>query len=88
MKVYIRWFVNENNDVMIVEEMKKVFELYGGLRGCCVVVVEIDLFKDFYEVNKILDISLLYNFKFEDSGIWVWKVYNIGEGKFFKYKNL
>lgn len=54
---------------MIVEEMKKVFELYGGLRGCCVVVVEIDLFKDFYEVNKILDISLLYNFKFEDSGI-------------------
>ena len=31
---------------------------------------------------------LLYNFKFEDSGIRVWKAYNIGEAKLLKYKNL
>ena len=31
---------------------------------------------------------MLYNFKFEDSGIRVWKAYSIGEGKLRKYKNL
>ena len=31
---------------------------------------------------------LLYNFKFEDSGVRVWKAYNIGEAKLLKYKNL
>ena len=41
-----------------------------------------------YLSNKIPDISLLYNFKFGDSGIRVWKAYNIGEGKLLKYKNL
>lgn len=88
MKAHIRRFVNENNDVTTAEEMKKALESHGGLRGCRVAVVEIDPSKDLHEANKIPDISLLYNFKFEDSGIRVWKAYNIGEGKLLKYKNL
>ncbi|CAH3162685.1 unnamed protein product [Pocillopora meandrina] len=53
--------------------MKKALESHGGLRGCRVAVVEIDPSKDLHEANKIPDISLLYNFKFEDSGKRVWK---------------
>ena len=68
--------------------MKKALESHGGLRGCRVAVVEIDPSKDRHEAIKIPDISLLYNFKFEDSEIRVWKAYNIGEGKLLKYKNL
>ena len=68
--------------------MKKALESHGGLRGCRVAVVEVDPSKDFHEANKIPDISLLYNFKFEDSGIRVWKAYNIGEGELLKYENL
>ena len=68
--------------------MKKALESHGGLRGCCVAVVEIDPSKDLDEANKIPDISLLYNFKFKDSEIQVWKAYNIGEGKLLKYKDL
>ena len=71
MKAHIRRFVNENNDVATAEEMKKALESHGGLRGCRVAVVEIDPAKDLHEANKIPDISLLYNFKFEDSGIRV-----------------
>ena len=56
-------------------------------RGWRVAVVEIDTSKDLHEANKIPDISLLYNFKFEDSGTRVWKAYNIGEGKLLKYLN-
>ena len=88
MKAHIRRFVNENNDVTTAEEMKKALESHGGLRGCHVAVVEIDPSKDLHEANKIPDISLLYNFKFNDSGIRVWKAYNIGEGKLVEYKNL
>ena len=61
MKAHIIRFVNENNEVTTAEEMKKALESHGGLRGCRV------------EANKIPDISLLYNFKFEDSEIRVWK---------------
>ena len=88
MKAHIRRFVNENNDVTTAEEMKKALESHGGLRGCRVAVVEIDPSKHLHEANKIPDISLLYNFKFEDSGIRVWKTHNIEEGKLLKYKNL
>ena len=88
MKAHIRRFVNEDNDVTTGEELKKALESHGGLRGCRVAVVEIDPSKDLHEANKIPDISLLYDFKFEDSGIRVWKAYNIGEGKLLKYKNL
>ena len=88
MKAQIRRFVNKNNDVTTAEEMKKTLESHGGLRGCRVTVVEIDPSKDLHEVNKITDISLLYNFKFEGGGIRVWKAYNIGEGKLLKYKHL
>ena len=88
MKAHIRRFVNKNNDVTTAEEMKKALESHGGLRGCRVAVVEIDPSKDLHEANKIPDISLLYNFKFEDGGIRVWKAYNIGEGKLLNYKNL
>ena len=88
MKAHIRRFVNENNDVATAEEMKKALESHGGLRGCCVAVVEIDPSKDLHEANKIPDISFLYNFKFEDSGIRVGKAYNIGEEKLLRYKNL
>ena len=66
MKAHIRRFVNKNNDVTTAEEMKKAFESHGGLRGCRVAV---DLSKDLHEANTIPDISLLYNFKFEDGGI-------------------
>jgi len=68
--------------------MKKALESHGGLRGCRVAVVEIDPSKDLDEANKIPDISLLYNFKFEDGGIRVWKAYNTGECKLLNYKNL
>ena len=88
MKAHIRRFVNENTDVTTAEETNKALESHGGLRGCCVAIVEIAPPKHLHEANKIPDISLLYNFKFEDSGIRVWKVCNTGEGKLLKNKNL
>jgi hypothetical protein len=71
------------NDVVTAEDMKKAIESHGGLKGCRVAVVKIDSSKDLHEANKISGISLLYNFKYEDSGIRIWKAYNIGAGKYY-----
>jgi hypothetical protein len=88
MKAHIRRFVNENNDMTTAEDMKKALESHSGLRGCRVAVVEIDASKDLHGSNKIPDISLLYNCKYEDNGIRVWKAYNIGGGELLTNKDL
>ncbi len=70
------------------EDMKKALESHSGLRGCRVAVVEIDASKDLHGSNKIPDTSLLYNYKYEDNGIRVWKAYNIGGGELLTNKDL
>lgn len=85
MKIYIRRWVNESYDVIIVEEMKVVLEFYGGVRGCRFVVVEIDKIKMNVEVRKIFGISFFNNFYFIEDGVWCWKVYQIGKGYFYLY---
>lgn len=75
MKVYIRWYVNERYDVVIVVEMKEVFELYGGIIGCRVVVVKINMVNEIGGINKFKGISKLNNFEFIEVGICVWCVY-------------
>ena len=88
MKAHIRRFVNENNDMTTAEDMKKALESHSGLRGCRVAVVEIDASKDLHGSNKIPDINLLYNFKYEDNGIRILKAYNFGGGELLTNKDL
>ncbi|CAB4024261.1 Transposon Tf2-6 poly [Paramuricea clavata] len=87
MKAHIRIFVNENHDVVSAEDMKVALEYHGGLKRCRAAVVEVDSSQDLYEGNKIPDISLLYNFQYETSGIRVWKAYETGKGKLLTYKD-
>ena len=39
-------------------------------------------------VNKVEQLSSLHNFQYEDSGLRVWKCYDIGKGKFLPYDGL
>ena len=87
MKAHIRRFVNENNNVITAEDMKKAIESHGGVKGCRVCVAEVDSSKELNEACKIQGISLLYNFEFEEGGIRTWKAYKIGEGKRLHYKD-
>lgn len=67
------------------EVMKGATESHGGLKGCCVVVVELDRSKDMQEHIKIPGISLLCHFKYEKDGVRMWKAYEIGQGKLLPY---
>ena len=43
MKGHIRRFVNEKNDVLSAEDMKRALESHGGVKGCKFIVDEVDL---------------------------------------------
>ena len=82
MKAHIRRWVNERHDVVTAEDMKAALESNGGIKGCRAAVVEVDTTKERNKDSKIPGISVLNNFQFEESGIQVWKAYNIGPGRY------
>lgn len=88
MKAHIKRWVNEKHNVLSAEDMKTALESHGGIKGCRAAVVEVDGTKETNSDNKIQGISLLNNFKYEKSGIRVWKAYDIGRGRLIKYSDL
>ena len=88
MKAHIRRWVNEKHNVTTAQEMKEALESHGGLKGCRVAVVEVDTSKEANKESKIPGISILNNFHFDDTGVRVWKTYNIGPGRLISYADL
>lgn len=86
MKSYVRIYVNEKYDVVFVEDLKVVFEFSGGIKGCWVLVVEVNGFKEI-GVVKWEGISFYSSFCYEEKGICVWCVFGVGEGCFFVYED-
>ena len=88
MKAHIRRWVNEKHDVVTAEDMKTALECHGGVKGCKAAVVAVDTTKETNSQNKIPNISLLNNFKYEENGIRAWKAYSIGPGRFIPFDDL
>lgn len=84
MKGHIRRFVNEKNDVVSAEDMKRALESHGGVKGCKFIVAEVNVPSKANEAapaQSIEGISLLNNFSYEETGIRCWKAYKTGDGK-------
>ena len=84
MKGHIQRWVNEKHDVVTAVDMKEALESYGGVRGCRIVVAEVDVSKA-AKPEEWRGISALFNFEFLASGIRAWKAYGVGEGQMFLY---
>lgn len=61
--------------------MKDVILFFGGVLFVNVILCELMVVINII-VLKILGVSFLNNIKFENDGICVWRVYDIGLGKF------
>lgn len=85
MKGHIQRWVNEKHDVITAADMKEALESYGGVRGCRIVVAEVDVAKRATETMEWKGISALFNFEFLATGIRAWKAYAVGEGQMFPY---
>ncbi|CAC5418193.1 unnamed protein product [Mytilus coruscus] len=93
LKSIIKRYVNEGNDRVTAEQMKKSFKYMYGLSYFSnyrvkVVTPVIDLDPVQKSIKSIPGISQLHNFKFEDSCLRVWKAYGIGAGKLIPWTDI
>ena len=84
MKAHIKRWVNERHNVVTAEDMKAALESHCGIKGCRAAVIEVDTTRE--RNNKIP--RVLNNFQYEEYGIRVWKVYDIGPGRLIPYSGL
>ncbi|VDI78120.1 Hypothetical predicted protein [Mytilus galloprovincialis] len=89
LKSIIIRYVNEGNDVVTAEQMKKAIDLKKNFNYRVKVVTPvIDLDPVQNSIKSIPGISQLHNFKFEDSCLRVWKAYGIGAGKLIPWTDI
>ncbi|CAC5394871.1 unnamed protein product [Mytilus coruscus] len=89
LKSIIKRYVNEGNDVVTAEQMKKAIDLKKNFNYRVKVVTPvIDLDPVQNSIKSIPGISQLHNFKFEDSCLRVWKAYGIGTRKLIPWTDI
>ena len=87
-KSHVNRFLNEGNDVISAEQVKKALESHGGVRSVVPYVVECPESAGKCPTPRIPDASLLHNYQYCNDGLKVWKAYNIGTGKLVAWENL
>ena len=87
-KSHVNRFLNEGNDAISAEQVKKALEPHGGVRSVVPYVVEYPESAGKCPTQRIPDVSLLHNYQYCHDGLKVWKAYNIGTGKLAAWENL
>ena len=87
-KSHVNWFLNEGNDVISSEQVKKALESHGGVQSVVPYVVEYPESASKCLTPHIPDASLLHNYQYCNNRLKVSKAYNIGTGKVVVWKNL
>ena len=83
VKSHMRRFINEGNDIHSAEDMKTAIESYGGVKGCYAAVVQITESNQTMTKHTMTGMQAMNNFRFESTGLRVWRAYNVGPGKLF-----
>ena len=84
VKSSIRTYCNEGHDVLTAVDMRNALTEHP-VKGTTAAVSVVKESEKSLSVNKIEQFSSLHNFQYEDSGLRVWKCYDIGKGKFLPY---
>ena len=58
------------------------------VKGCRAAVCEVDRSDQEIKVNRISNFSTFHNFSYEETGLQMWKTYNIGTGKLVLWSEL
>jgi len=84
VKSSIRTYCNEGHDVLTAVDMRNALTEHP-VKGTTAAVSVVKESEKSLSFNKIEQFSSLHNFQYEDSGLRVWKCYDIGKGKFLPY---
>ena len=58
------------------------------VKGCTAAVCEVDRSDQEIKVNRISNFSTFHNFSYEETGLRMWKAFNIGTGKLVLWSEL
>ena len=58
------------------------------VKGCTAAVCEVDRSDQEIKVNRISNFSTFHNFSYEETGLRMWKTFNIGTGKLVLWSEL
>ena len=87
MKAAIRKYCAERHDIMNVGAIQEAVK-ERLVKGTTAAVAILDESSKILEVQKIKQFSELYNFRYEESDIRVWKAYTVGVGRLIPWKSL
>ena len=71
-KSHVNRFLNEGNDVMSAEQVKKALESHGSVRSVVPYVVEYPESAGKCPTQRVPDVSLLHNYQYCNDGLKVW----------------
>ena len=86
MKAAIRKYCAERHDIMNVGAMQEALK-ERPVKGTTAAVAILDESSKILEVQKIQQLSELHNFRYEESGIRVWKAYAVGVGRLIPWQS-
>ena len=85
----MRLYQNAGNDVATGDEMVKAMRSSGGVPGVAVKLSQLEVDEEHkLSTMKLTGVSLLFNFCYEEEGLWSWKAYKIGPGKVIPWTKL
>ena len=87
MKGAIRRYCNEGHDIMTAAGMHEALK-ERKVKGASAAVCELDRGGEEVKVNRITKFSAFHNFSYEQEGLRVRKVYNIGSGRLSPWSEL
>jgi len=87
MKGAIRKYCAEGHDIINVSNMREALK-ERPIKGTTAAVSILNDSKKNLQINKITRFSELHNFRYENSGLRVWKAYAVGIGKLIPWQSL
>ena len=80
MKGAMRRYCNEGHDILTASDMHEALKA-RQVKGASAAVCELDRCGEEVKVNRISNFSAFHNFSYEQEGLRLSKVYNVGAGK-------
>ena len=87
IKAAIRKYCAEGHDIMNVGAKHEALK-ERPVKGTTAAVAILDESSKILEVQKIEQFSELHNFRYQESGIRVWKAYAVGVGRLITWQSL
>ena len=83
----VRRYCNEAHDILSAADMHGALKA-RPVKGCTAAVCQVDQSDQEIKVNRISNFSTFHNFSYEETGLRMWRAFNVGTGKLVLWSEL